>query len=160
VPKKQAETKPPPILKIQTSGEMKDIERIRSLLDQARRVAGTGSEGAVARKRQFLNSLINPHATAFLYEDHNASRKSAPTFSSQMAADRANSIRDLRAQGKTRHEVGDLLGITPTGVQAVEERAAGKRAKQKRITLSDAERLEQAKSADAAVSPPNDTLVA
>jgi hypothetical protein len=150
--KKMAEPKPPPILKIQTAGEMEDVERIIDLLDQARRVASTGSDGAVARKRQVLNSLINPHATAYLYEDYNSHRKAVRTFSSMSAADRATSVATLRG-GMTRQEVGDLLGLTPTGVQAIEERAAGVRAKQKRVSLTDAERLEQAKAAGAAVVP-------
>ena len=151
MPRRRAEPKPPPILKFQTSTEYEHAERIRELLDQARLIAATGSVGAVARKRQFLNALINPHATLFVYEDHRGQRRATVTLSSNMARDRLDSVRALRTDGRTREEVGDLLGVTKSAVQALEERAEGKRAKQKRISLKDAERLEAAKVADAAV---------
>jgi hypothetical protein len=151
MPRRRAEPKPPPILKFQTSTEYEHAERIRELLDQARLIAATGSVGAVARKRQYLNALINPHATSFVYEDHGGQRRATVTLSSNMARDRLDSVRALRTDGRTREEVGDLLGVTKSAVQALEERAEGKRAKQKRISLKDAERLEAAKVADAAV---------
>ena len=88
MPKKRGEPKPPPILKFQTSTEYEHAERIRELLDQARLVAATGSVGAVARKRQYLNALINPHATSFVYEDHGGQRRATVTLSSNVARDR------------------------------------------------------------------------
>jgi hypothetical protein len=151
MPRRRAEPRPPPILKFQTSTEYEHAERIRELLDQARLIAATGSVGAVARKRQYLNALINPHATSFVYEDHGGQRRATVTLSSQMARDRLDSVRALRTDGRTREEVGDLLGVTKSAVQALEERAEGKRAKQKRISLKDADRLEAAKVVDAAV---------
>lgn len=151
--KKGHEPKPPPILKFQTSTEYEHAERIRELLDQARLIAATGSVGAVARKRQYLNALINPHATSFVYEDHGGQRRATVTLSSNMARDRLDSVRALRTDGRTREEVGDLLGITKSAVQALEERAEGKRAKQKRISLKDAKRLKAVKDADTVVPP-------
>lgn len=126
------------------------------LLGEAHRLTQHHKPGAHARLGQFLTFLINPYRTSFTYEDHTGARRGAVTFSSRVALARRGAFTALRDQGLGYEEIGDLVGLTKTGVQATFERAAGTRARQKRITLADAARLEQAKAVTVPVAPLTD----
>lgn len=143
--RKRAEPKPPPILHFATPEQTKDATKIVRLLGQVLTTADDEMPGEHAKLIQFLSGLINPHATDFRYKDHTGKTQVVTTFSSKVAAERRAAFDALRAKGLTHEEVGALAGLSRSAIVAQKERAEGRRAKQKRITLKDAEVLAAAK---------------
>lgn len=159
MPKKMKEPKPTPVLRFATAEQTRAADEIVRLLAEVLAKTQHEMPGTHAKMTQFLSALINPHDTLVTYRDHEDRPLTEPTFSSRVATQRRAAFDVLRAEGLSGEEIGDLVGLSRTGVQAVKERAAGTRAKQKRITLADAARLEQAKAVDAFPAPMQVALV-
>jgi hypothetical protein len=154
MPPKTKEPKPTPVLRFATAEQTHRADTIRRLLDEALAETECEGPGASAKMAQFLSAMINPRGTAVIYRDHEDRPRSVPTFSTRVARQRQAAFDVLRDdEGLSGEAIGDLVGLVRTSVQAAKERSAGTRAQQKRISLADAARLEQAKALDRAPAP-------
>ena len=133
--RKRAEPQSPPILTFATEEQTKAADEIVRLLGEVLKTSHHAMPGAHAKMAQFVSSLINPHGSTLAYKDHTGRTRSVTTFSSKVAAERLAAFTDLRTEGLIHEEIGDLVGLSRSGVVAFWERVEGRRARQKRITL-------------------------
>jgi hypothetical protein len=76
---------------------------------------------------------------------------------SRVARARLEAVRALRAEGLTREGIGALMGLSEDAIKAIEDRATGERASQKRVSLKDYGLLAEAKRAAASLNIPPGT---
>ncbi|WP_093578794.1 hypothetical protein [Geodermatophilus amargosae] len=140
------EPRPELFLRFHTAAETAAAEALLALMSQALEVVQREEDGAAARLSQLLTLLVNPHQPTVTFVDHEERIRCVPTTSSRVAQVRLSALGRLREVGLNYEAIGSLLGLSKSAVQAIFDRAAGRRLRQVRISATDAALLEAVKA--------------